>query len=58
VIQKEVDMLEQSLQSVNMIKGNVKTLQKIRHDLELKMHKLTGDEQVSSSQFQKSVDSP
>ena len=32
-ISKEVDMLESSLTNISMIKGNLKTLQKIRHDL-------------------------
>ena len=39
-ITKEVDMLESSLTNVSMIKGNLKTLQKIRHDLQNKMTKL------------------
>ena len=39
-ISKEVDMLESSLTNVSMIKGNLKTLQKIRHDLQNKMAKL------------------
>lgn len=40
-IAKEVDILESSLVDVSMIKGNLKTLQKIRHDLQNKMAKLT-----------------
>lgn len=40
-IAKEVDILESSLVDVSMIKGNLKTLQKIRHDINNKMAKLT-----------------
>lgn len=39
-ISKEVDMLESSLTNISMIKGNLKSLQKIRHDLQNKMAKL------------------